>query len=260
MTFAPTPGEIASLNGLQLYFEVHGIGEPLLLLHGFSGASQDWKASLHEWGDSFQLIIPDLRGHGRSSVLAKQFRHEEAASDLFALLDQLGISAFKGVGISCGGNVLLHMATRQPQRVKAMVLVSATPYFPAQARAIMRQYGDTLPPEQWERLRRSHPGGDAQINALLASSTGFADSYDDLNFTAKKLSTIQARTLIVQGDSDPLYPLELSTEMAQAIPHSKLWIIPNGGHGPVIGERWSEFIETAKEFLQEGPDSSPARR
>jgi pimeloyl-ACP methyl ester carboxylesterase len=142
------------------------------------------------------------------------------------------------------------MATRQPQRVKAMVLVSATPYFPPQARAIMRQYAGSLPPEEWERLRRSHPGGDAQINALLASTTGFADSYDDLNFTPEALSAIQARTLIVQGDSDPLFPVELSTEMAQAIPRSKLWIIPNGGHGPVIGERWLEFIKAAKEFLQ----------
>jgi pimeloyl-ACP methyl ester carboxylesterase len=250
MTFAPLPGRIAKLNGLQLYFEVHGAGEPLLLLHGFSGSSQDWKAALDGWGDSFQPIVPDLRGHGRSSALVTPFRHGEAAGDLFALLDQLGITACKGVGISCGGNVLLHMATRQPQRVKAMVLVSATPYFPPQARAIMRQYAGSLPPEEWERLRRSHPGGDAQINALLASTTGFADSYDDLNFTPEALSAIQARTLIVQGDSDPLFPVELSTEMAQAIPRSKLWIIPNGGHGPVIGERWLEFIKAAKEFLQ----------
>ena len=158
MTFAPT-GEIARLNGLQLYFEVHGTGEPLLLLHGFSGVSQDWKASLHEWGDSFRLIVPDLRGHGRSSTLVKPFRHEEAAGDLFTLLDQLGISAFKGVGISCGGNVLLHMATRQPQRVKAMVLVSATPYFPAQARAIMRQYSEDMIGEaEMARMRQRHHG------------------------------------------------------------------------------------------------------
>ena len=235
----PIPGALAFLNGVQLYFEVHGTSEPLLLLHGFSGWSQDWKPSTTgEWGQDFQLIIPDLRGHGRSGVLSKPFRHEDAARDILALLDHLEISACKGLGISGGGNVLLHMATRQPERVKAMVLVSATPYLPAQARPIMRAYPDTLSAAQREILRRTHPGGDAQINAILASTRAFADSFDDMNFTPPHLATIQARTLIVQNDRDPLYPVELSVEMAKAIPHSALWIVPNAGHGPVIGERW----------------------
>lgn len=139
---------------------------------------------------------------------------------------------------------------RQPKRVEAMVLVSATPYFPAQARTIMRQYRDRLPPEQWEVLRRRHPAGDTQIESLLASTTAFADSYDDMNFTPPYLSTIQARTLIVQGDRDPLYPVELSVEMAKAIPRSSLWIVPDAGHGPVLGARWPEFLKTAAEFLR----------
>ncbi|HYK90837.1 MAG TPA: alpha/beta hydrolase, partial [Acidobacteriota bacterium] len=127
----------------------------------------------------------------------------------------------------------------------------ATPYFPAQARPIMRQYPESLTEQAWELLRRRHPGGDAQIHALLASTRAFADSYNDLNFTTPYLSTIQARTLIVQGDRDPLYPVEISVEMARAIPRSSLWIIPNGGHGPVIGDRWPEFMKTANAFLRE---------
>jgi pimeloyl-ACP methyl ester carboxylesterase len=251
MTRAESPGRTETLNGVQLYFEVHGTGEPLILLHGFSGSSQDWMASATEWGTQFQLIVPDLRGHGRSSSLSKPFRHEEASTDMLALLDHLGIAECKGVGVSGGGNVLLHMATKQPERVKAMVLVSATPYFPAQARLIMSQYADKLPEQQWEILRHRHPGGDAQIKALLASTKAFANSYDDMNFTPPYLSTIQARTLIVQGDRDPLYPVEISVEMATAIRQSSLWILPNGGHGPVIGDRWHEFLKTAAAFLRE---------
>jgi pimeloyl-ACP methyl ester carboxylesterase len=250
MTPTPSHGRIETINGIQLYFEVVGSGEPLLLLHGFSGSSQDWMPSATEWGSEFQLIVPDLRGHGLSSVLSKPFRHEEASSDMLALLDHLGIASCKGVGVSGGGNVLLHMATRQPERVKAMVLVSTTPYFPAQARAIMSQYADSLPEQQWEVLRKRHPGGDAQIKALLASTKAFATSYDDMNFTPPCLSTIQARTLIVQGDRDPLYPVEISVEMAKAIRQSSLWIVPNAGHGPVIGERWPEFLKTAVAFLR----------
>jgi len=244
------PGRLEMLNGVQIYFEVHGTGDPLLLLHGFSGSSQDWKKLSTQWDANFQMIVPDLRGHGRSSVLSKPFRHQDAAADIFALLDHLKIGTCSGLGMSAGGNILLHMAIQQPERVKAMVLVSATPYFPAQARAIMRQYADNLPATQFEVLRRSHPGGDAQVNAILASTRAFADSYDDMNFTPPCLSTIQARTLIVQGDRDPLYPVELSVEMAKAIPCASLWIVPNSGHGPVIGERWDEFLKTAAQFLQ----------
>ena len=250
MTPASSSGRVEILNGVQLYFEVHGTGEPLILLSGFSGSSQDWKSSLQEWGAGFQIILPDLRGHGRSGHLSKPFRHEDAATDMFALLDHLGITAFKGVGVSAGGNVLLHMATKQPNRVKAMVLVSATPYFPAQARTIMRRYSDSLPAQEWERLRRTPPGGEAQIKTLLASTTAFADSYDDMNFTPPYLSTIGARTLIVQGDRDPLYPVEISVEMARAIPQSSLWVIPKGGHGPVVGEKWLEFVMAAATFLR----------
>jgi pimeloyl-ACP methyl ester carboxylesterase len=251
MSHVQPAGNTVVFNGIEIYFEQHGTGEPVLLLHGFSGSSQDWKASLAEWGDGFELIVPDLRGHGRSGILATHFRHRDAAADMFALLDYLEIGACKGVGISGGGNVLLHMAASRPERVKAMVVVSATPYFPAQARPIMRQYPETLPPEQWEVLRRRHPRGDAQIHAILESARAFAESHDDMNFTPPLLATIEARTLIVQGDRDPFYPVELSLEMARAIPHSSLWIVPNSGHGPVFGERWTEFQRTAAAFLRE---------
>jgi len=250
MTLEQSRGQLKTLNGIELYFELHGTGEPVLLLHGFSGSSQDWAAVASDWSRDFQLIVPDLRGHGRSSVLATPFRHADASADILGLLDHLNVNTCKGLGVSGGGNVLLHMATRQPKRVEAMVLVSATPYFPAQARTIMRQYRDRLPPEQWEVLRRRHPAGDTQIESLLASTMAFADSYDDMNFTPPYLSTIQARTLIVQGDRDPLYPVELSVEMAKTIPRSSLWIVPDAGHGPVLGARWPEFLKTAAEFLR----------
>jgi len=237
MLAVPSPGRTEALNGVRIYFEIHGTGEPLLLLHGFSGSGQDWLPTAAAWGPDFQLILPDLRGHGRSSILSKPFRHQDAATDMFALFDHLEIGACKGVGVSGGGNVLLHLATRQPERIKAMVLVSATPYFPAPARPIMSQYPDSLPEEQREFLRRRHSGGDPQVRAILESTRSFATSYDDMNF-------------IVQGDRDPLYPVELSVEMAKAIPQSQLWILPNAGHGPVFGEKWPDFQKTAVAFLR----------
>ncbi len=279
MTSTSSPGRIEILNGVPIYFEMHGSGEPLLLLHGFSGCSQDWSAFIgmpsEPGGCEFQLIIPDMRGHERSYAAEEHdssranteqpgvavplefsaWRHDETAADMFALLDHLGIETFKGLGVSGGGNVLLHMATKQPARVRAMVLVTATSYFPAQARPIMRAYADNLPAAERGNLRRRHPGGDAQIEALLASTKAFADSYDDMNFTPPCLARITARTLIVQGDRDPLYPVDISVEMAKAIPQSSLWIVPNAGHGPVLGERWPDFLKTAAAFLR-GPEET----
>jgi pimeloyl-ACP methyl ester carboxylesterase len=203
MTPAPQAGRVETLNETPLYFEVHGTGEPVMLLHGFSGSSKNWSAAIETFRSRFQLVVPDLRGHGRSGTLTKPFRHKDTAADMLALLDHLHISTINGIGISGGGNVLLHMAAMRRSRIGSMVLVSATPYFPVQARLIMRQYADSLPDEQRVVLRQSHPGGDPQIDALLSSTRAFADSYDDMDFTPPLLSTIQARTLIVQGDRDP---------------------------------------------------------
>lgn len=254
----PAPGHIETLNGLQLYYEIHAradaSAEPLVLLHGFGGSSLDWAGLAAEWSADFRVIVPDMRGHGRSANPALTFRHDEAASDILALLDRLGVRTFKGLGVSGGGNVLLHLVARHPERVKALVLVSATTHFPEQARPIMRGYTiELLPEEEREKMRRRHPGGQAQIDRLFAQARAFADSYDDLNFTAADLARITARTLIVQGDHDPFYPLRISEEMAAAIPNSDLWVVRGGGHGPIGGERRAEFVRRAREFLRQ-PD------
>src|ERR1019366_3125641 len=78
----------------------------------------------------------------------------------------------------------------------------------------------------------------------------FADSYDDMNFTAADLSKITACTLLVQGDHDPFYPIEISREMAKSIPRSSLWVVPNGSHVP-IGGRLPEFLERTLTFLRQ---------
>lgn len=244
-------GTIKTGDGAQIYFEDHGTGEPVILLHGFTGSSANWAPTIAEWRSRFRLIVPDLRGHGRSGILTTPFRHRDAAGDLLTLLDCLEIPACKAVGISGGGNILLHMATMEPERMSAMVLVSATPWFPEQARTIMRQYKLTVTEQHREALRRTHPAGDDQIDALLDSAESFAASYGDMNLTPPHLGTIRARTLIVQGDRDPLYPVDLSVEMAKAIPQASLWIVPDAGHGPVIGERWNEFLTNGRRISRQ---------
>ncbi len=150
-----------------------------------------------------------------------------------------------------GGNILLHMATMQPDRIEAMVVVSATMYFPEQARAIMRHVSvENQSPEEWEVMRKRHKLGDEQIVALWEWQRGMKDSYDDMNFTPPSLGRITASTLIVYGDRDFLYPVEMAVEMYRAIPKSALCVVPNGGHGPVFRDAKAQFIETTLAFFR----------
>jgi pimeloyl-ACP methyl ester carboxylesterase len=245
-------GKVLQVNGIDLYYETQGSGEPLLLLHGGSGSHEDW---VHAGRDDFMrehtLIMPDARGHGRSTNPAKTITHRQCALDTLALLDHLSIAKCKAIGLSMGGNILLHMDTLEPDRIEAMVVVSSTMYFPEQARAIMRQVPiDNQPPKEWETMRKRHKHGDGQIMAIWEWLRDMAESHDDMNFTPPSLARITARTLVVYGDRDFLYPIEMAVDMYRAIPQSTLWVVPKGGHGPVFLDAAPLFVKTAMAFLR----------
>ena len=243
---------IIDVNGFRMFCEERGDGEPLLLLHGGTGVGADWDM-VFTGGDpaGFRVIVPDLRGHGRSTNPSRAFTFRQAAQDVYALLDRLGLQRVKAIGLSMGTKTLLHMATQQPDRLDAMVLVSATPYFPAQARAAMAQLSvDSFSDADWAAQRRRHVHGDEQIRMLFEQMRALKDSHDDMAFTPPLLATITARTLIVHGDRDPLYPVELAMDLYRSIPASALWIVPNGGHGPIFGTFAAPFIDTALAHLR----------
>jgi len=238
-----------SLNGIEMYYETYGEGEPLVLLHGFTGAGSNWTPFLDGLAGAYRLVVPDLRGHGRSTNPSGEFTFRQSALDVFALLDALGVKRFKAIGMSAGAKTLLHMATREPDRVEAMVLVSATPYFPEQARAAMREITpESRTDDEWRLVRKWHAYGDEQIVALWRQANAFAADYDDMAFTPPRLATIVARTLVVHGDRDPYYPVDLAVEMYTAIARAYLWVIPNGGHGPIFGDV-DGFVRTVLAFL-----------
>ncbi|TQF16672.1 alpha/beta fold hydrolase [Myxococcus llanfairpwllgwyngyllgogerychwyrndrobwllllantysiliogogogochensis] len=248
-----------TLDGLRMHCTLMGEGPPLVLLHGFTGTGADWVHvfDLEVLARRYRLIIPDLRGHGRTDNPSEDFTTRQCGVDVLALLDSLGIERFRAIGMSLGGNTLLHLATRAPGRLERMVLVSSTPYYPAQARRIMATFTEESRTEaEWADMRSKHVHGDAQIRALWRHGRGFADSFDDMNFTPPLLGTVRARTLLVQGDQDPLYPLELSVELYRAIPASRLWVVPGGGHGPIFGEQHEDFARTALAFLEEPAPAS----
>lgn len=239
-----------TIDGLELAFEVHGEGEPLLWVHGFMGAGADWRYLFPEPPAGYRVIAPDLRGHGASAVPGGAFTFRDCARDLAALLDHLGLARIKAIGLSGGGIALLHLATMRPGLIEAMTLISAPPSFPPQARAQQRQFSlAALPEAERALLRQRHTGGEVQLEWLAATARGFADSVGDVEFTPATLGTIAASTLIVFGDRDPLYPVSQAVELFTALPHAYLWIIPNGGHCPIFGSASSQFVDTSLAFL-----------
>lgn len=242
---------LVEIQGCELGCEVVGEGEPLLWLHGFMGAGSDWRYIFTHPPAGFRLIAPDLRGHGASTNPSGQFTFRQAAHDTLALLRHLGVGTVKALGLSGGGITLLHMATAAPDCIDSMVIVSAPPYFPAQARALQREMSEAMFSEMdMQAMRTRHAHGEAQLQQLFAHGRAFADSYDDVNFTPPYLTTITAETLIVFGDRDPLYPVSLAFDLRTAIPRSHLWVVPNAGHAPVFGPHAAMFAETALAFLR----------
>ncbi len=261
---SPASGDTVQINGFEMYYESAGQGQPLVLLHGFTQVGAEWNPIRDELSTGFRLIIPDLRGHGSSTNPSGEFTTRQSALDVFGLLDHLGLERVQAIGFSAGGETLLHMATQQPERIDSMILIGAAPYFSDQARGVM---GDVHPNDESEErmreLRSIHKHGDEQIRALLSQMNGFKDSYDDLNFTPPYLSTITARTLIIQGDRDRFNPVSIALELYDAIPRSFLWIVPNGGHLPTQGPVQEYFVCTATAFLRDqwrlGGPGTPAR-
>ena len=252
-TYAPKTtthrGHSVQIGDMETYYEESGVGKPLLLLHGFGGCSQNWHPFTAKLAEHYRLILVDLRGHGYSSNPENTFTHREAADDVFLLLEKLGVEHFSAMGMSTGGMTLLHMATSQPNRIDSMVLISTTSHFTDQARAIMRRASfDTLPQEVREMYRECAKRGDEQIRQLIQQFNALSENYDDMNFTAQNLSTITARTLVIHGDRDNFFPLEIAVNIYRSIPDAALWIVPNGDHVPIY-DSLVPFTSTALRFL-----------
>ena len=249
------PGQVIHANGIDLHYVDRGKGEPLLLVHGIGGCGGQMGAIADALAPNYRLIIPDLRGHGWSTGSANSFTTLNASEDLAALLNSLGLRRVRAIGVSAGGMVLLHLATREPDRISSMVLVSTAQRLPDQARAFARGMTmGTLTGSARELWQSCAVRGENQMRGLVDRFRSFfGNNTDDVNFSAARLSTIRARTLLVHGDRDRLFPVEIPFEMYRGIPNSELWIVPGGDHNPIWGDHKPEFLRVTREFLNRQP-------
>ncbi|WCO65958.1 alpha/beta hydrolase [Iamia majanohamensis] len=248
-----------------------GSGVPLLLVHGFTGAKEDFTDVLDAFAaEGWHAVAPDLRGHGASEAPGDESAYslEVLADDVLALADALGWGAFALLGHSMGGMVAQVLALRAPQRLTRLVLMDTShgsvEHVPrdlaALALAVVRAEGverlmelatqvDTPPPTPAEaRVRAERPGyvefGDRKLRASspamwAAMATELLDTPDRL----PALAGLDVPTLVVVGEEDAGF-LAPSQRMAAAIPGARLEVVPDAAHSPQFEnpDRWWEVV------------------
>ena len=238
--------EYVNVNNSKLHFRITGKGDPLLLLHGWTQTAAFWEPYVNELARKFRVYALDLPGHGKTGVLPPGFSLRKASVDVEGFITQLGLTTVKAIGLSYGGLLLLEMTARNPALIEAMVLIAVSDRFNGKDR-----WKDTpsvefrdLDPGFQDYLKKHHPFGDNQINALFNKDLDYA-----INLTPAKLQKIRTRLLIVNGDRDEVAGIDGALRIFKHVPGAALWIMPNTGHMAIDERNKTQFLETSEEFL-----------
>ena len=254
--------ETANVNGIQLAYERRGKGTPLVLLHGFPLDHHLWDEVVPLLMDTFDVVLPDLRGFGNSTMIDVPHSMDDYASDIASLLDQLNIQKAAIVGHSMGGYVALAFARLYPERVRGLGLVSSQVLADAPERKEGRYKSaeevskngigsvvDGMAPkftndeklQSYARssMERQQPA--AYIGALKA----MAERID----STPLLASFNFPVVIVHGDADALIPIDRAREVKQALPGAHLVEIPGAGHMPMM-ESAQKTAEALKHLAQ----------
>lgn len=243
-------GKFATINGLKLYYEETGKGTPLILMHHFFATTTQWDAYVPELSKKYRVINIDLPGHGRSDYMdtTKVYLHERAAEYIIGLIDQLKLDSVYFMGASSGSFIGNYIATMRPNLVKRLILIGTQIYYSKQMRETIIDW--------WKSGRLIAKDVDfekhGKVKAHLLSKQfyNFRQLYGDPSFTPDVLQAIKAKTLIIHGDND-FAPVSNAWELHQNIPNSHLWIVPQGGHVPLIDniKYKNEYTSRILEFL-----------
>lgn len=269
----------AQINGINMYYEEQGSGEPLLMIMGLSGHVMHWLFQAPALAPHYRVVTFDNRGAGRSDAPPGPYSTRQMADDAAALLEHLGIERARVVGWSMGGMIAQELVLAHPQRVERLVLLASL--------AKVKPYGHAwLTFGEQARERELEPRGlalwsmpwlytpafmtntqmvEAALNQVAADpypigAQGFAGqsaacrAHDALD----RLSGITAPTLVLVGAEDILTPPEYSREMAARIPGARLQLLERGGHG--ISLEYPQLVNDALlAFLAERqPAGAPA--
>jgi len=257
------------IDDTNLYYEIHGDGEPLILIPGLGTGLWLWHKQVPAFAQFFRTIIFDPPGIGRSDKPEEAFTARSLAATIASLLEMLDIERAHVLGASLGGFVAQEFALGYPQRVTSLVLCCTSAggagHVPPPA-SVMEAYMANFHLSADERIRR---------NLLLAFSPRYvAEQADEVervlamrlsNFVPddvymnqlqvgqtfdaeERISQIEIPTLVISGDADSIVPVENSYRLAAAIPPAKLVVVPGGSHMFFI-EQAASFNTAVLEFI-----------
>lgn len=259
-------------DGIHLYYEELGIGEPLLLINGQGGDHTGWDSIRDDFAGRYRVIVFDHRGTGQSDKPSEPpYSTRGFAQDTVAILDHLGISRAHAYGISMGGRICQWLGIDHADRVGALVLGCTTPgnahgvQRPPAVDAMMRN-----PPADFETAMTAmlstmfSPAWvavhSAELAQFLQSPPHPIPAYAQrLHYLASEghdawdlLPTVSAPTLVIHGSEDVVNPTANAYLLAKGIPHAELYIVEGGRHGYFIEFR-EEAGRVVNEFLGRHP-------
>ncbi len=253
-------------NHINLYYEEHSNGQPLVFIHGLGSSTRDWEFQLSEFSKSYRVITFDLRGHGQSDKPAGPYSIPMMADDLAGLLKALHISSAHIVGISLGGAVAFQFALDYPAMVKTLTIVNSGPSLggtPEQAKAEierrvgivqqvgMRAMGEALAPNLFPKPEHASLRNDFIAHWAENDPRAYIESTRSMlgwNVT-DQLSAIACPTLIISADQD-YSPLAAKEAYVKLMPHTRLVVIPDAHHATPI-EQPEKFNAALTEFLSQ---------
>lgn len=261
-----------SLNNIDYWYEIHGDGRPVVLLHGFTGSSVSWNHLIGSRPSGYQFITVDLPGHGRTK--GKRVRTMEACvDDLNHLFQHLELERFILLGYSMGGRTALSYATMFPKNLSALILESASPGLADADRRAERKANDeklanwieeeglTAFVDYWEDIPLFHTQKQLskkvqtaiRSERLAQSEIGLASSLRGMGTGSQlsnweKLHTLKIPVLLLAGEWDEKF-IAINQEMEQKLPQAELKIFPAAGHALHI-ENPALFKETVLAFAK----------
>lgn len=245
----PPPGRHFEARGIRTYYELHGKGTPLLLIHGGAGNGLQFSKQVSDFARHHRLIVPDCCDQGRTSCRADTLTYHEMAEDMIALLDHLGIRRVDVMGWSDGANIGLDLAMNHPDRVNHVVTFGAN-FSPGGLREPDRTWAANATPESlgtgtrdgWTQLA---PDTSRYVEAMTRVLALWRTQPD---WTPTDLGRIRAKVLVCAGENDVIR-LDHTEALAKAIPGAQLWIVPGASHGAMI-ERPDLVNPRVLEFLR----------
>jgi len=258
------------LNGVDLYYEIHGEGDPLLLVAGLASDSQSWLPIMDELSRHYQVITFDNRGVGRTKPQDAKTSIRLMTDDGVALIKYLGLSSVHLLGHSMGGLIALDLAIRYPQYVSKLILASTSAHNSARNNALFNDWVSYLEngmkPELWFRnffywifTKHFFEDKGALDNAVQLAIeypyqqtvTAFKNQVHALEAfnCQQELSDIKSKTMVICGKEDLLFSPEESSGVLKAIPGAEFYFVDHAAHA-IPMEKPKEFVNIVRLFLR----------